>query len=135
MLEHIAPANLPRLLRRCAISSLVAGAGGFLIVAVLFPFMGALGFAIGVVLALLNLRLLARQVAGVEHDPDKPVKIVRRNLASKAIWRLAAVTVVVGAALWISLDLCMGIVAGLAVYQMVFIANVFRAIVAEGGVQ
>lgn len=135
MLENLPSTVLPQLLRRCALTSLLVGAGAFLVAVFLTPPLGALGVLIGVGLALLNLRILARQSLFTDVSPDAPPKSVRRQLRSKTFVRLLGLTFVAGLALWISFPLGMGIVAGLALYQIVFVANVFRAVVAQGGVQ
>lgn len=135
MLENLAPDLLPRLLRRSAVSSLLVGVGAFAIAIFLAPPLAALGVAIGVGLALLNLRVLARQVVTVAATGDESPKSLRRRIGPRALGRLGVLTVVIVGSIWVSFPLAVGIVAGLALYQLVFVANVFRAVLAQGGVQ
>jgi hypothetical protein len=135
VLHDLAPDSLPRLLRRCALSAIIVGVIGFILAACFAPVAGALGFAIGTGLALLNMRHLASQVTRLEVVDGATTKQVRRRLHTKTLTRLGAVTAVVALALWISVPLGMGIVAGLVLYQVVFVANVVRTVAAQGGLQ
>jgi hypothetical protein len=135
VLHDLAPDSLPRLLRRCALSAVIVGVVGFIVAAFIAPVAGALGFAIGTGLALLNMRHLANQVTRLEVVEGATTKQVRRRLHTKTLSRLAAVTAVVVIALWISFPLGMGIVSGLVLYQVVFVANVVRTVAAQGGIE
>ena len=65
MLDDISPTTLPRLIRRTILTALVVGTVGFF-VALTYNYLAGLGEAIGVILAILNLRYLDKQVANVE---------------------------------------------------------------------
>ena len=135
MLNDLAPDSLPRLLRRCALSGSIVGVVGFVAATFIAPFWGALGFAVGIGLALANMRFLAHQVLSIEVVDGSTTKQVRRRLRTKALTRLMAATAIVALALWLSGPLGVGIVSGLVVYQVVFVANVFRTVATQGGIE
>ena len=131
MLENLSPSTLPRLLRRTVLSAIVAGAIGFVIGVMIAPLAG-LGVVIGVGLAILNLRFLDRQVARVEIKGEQNTKALRRQLGSNTMGRLAMMTVVAIGALVLDTALGIGIVAGLVIYQIVFVVNVLSVVAKQG---
>lgn len=135
MLNDLSPDSLPRLLRRCALSGTIVGVVGFVVATFIAPFWGALGFAVGIGLALANMRFLAHQVLSIEVVDGSTTKQVRRRLRTKALTRLMVATAIVVLALWLSGPLGVGIVSGLVVYQVVFVANVFRTVATQGGIE
>lgn len=135
MLEHL-PANaLPRLLRRTTFSALAAGLVGFIVAIFLAPPLGALGVALGVALAIVNLRFVDRQAAKVELSGATNARAIRRQLGTKTSLRLALVTAVIIALLFVYAPLAIGIVAGLVIYQIVFVLNTARVIATSGGLE
>ena len=133
MLENLPTNTLPRLLRRTTVSALAAGLVGFVVALFIAPPLAALGVAIGVGLAVVNLRFLDRQAARVELRGEQSSKAVRRQLGGKTTGRLAVVTVVVLALVWLNAPLGIGIVSGLVIYQIVFVINVMRVVASQGG--
>ncbi len=133
MLENLPTNTLPRLLRRTTVSALAAGLVGFVVALFIAPPLAAIGVAIGVGLAVVNLRFLDRQAARVELRGEQSSKAVRRQLGGKTTGRLAVVTVVVLALVWLNAPLGIGIVSGLVIYQIVFVINVMRVVASQGG--
>ncbi len=133
MLENLPTNTLPRLLRRTTVSALAAGLVGFVVALFVAPPLAAIGVAIGVGLAVVNLRFLDRQAARVELRGEQSSKAVRRQLGGKTTGRLAVVTVVVLALVWLNAPLGIGIVSGLVIYQIVFVINVMRVVASQGG--
>jgi hypothetical protein len=131
VLENLSPSTLPRLLRRTVLSAIVAGAIGFVIGVMIAPLAG-LGVVIGVGLAILNLRFLDHQVARVEIKGEQSTKAVRRQLGGNTMGRLAIMTVVAIGALILDKALGIGIVAGLVIYQIVFVINVVSVVAKQG---
>ena len=131
MLENLSPSTLPRLLRRTVLSALAAGAVGFLIGEMINALAG-LGVVIGVGLAILNLRFLDKQVAKVEVKGEQSTKAVRRQLGGNTVGRLSIMTVVAIGALVVNKALGIGIVAGLVIYQIVFVINIFSVVAKQG---
>jgi hypothetical protein len=132
VLENLPADTLPRLLGRTTVSAIIVGSVGFAVAVLLGSPMGALGVAVGIALALLNLRVMVRQVARVEASGEGSTKVVRRQLGGRSIARLGVLTVIAIGALIISAPLGVGIVTGLVLYQLVFLANVLRVAVAQG---
>ena len=97
------------------------------------PPLAALGVVLGVGLAIVNLRFLDHQAATVELRGKQSTKAVRRQLGGKTTGRLLVMTVVVLAFVWLNAPLGIGIVSGLVLYQIVFIANVLRVVADHGG--
>lgn len=135
MLDNLPTTTLPRLLRRTILSAILVGSVGFLVALVIAPPLAALGEVLGVGLAILNLRYLDRQAARVELQGEKSSKAVRRQLGGKTTGRLALMTVVVLGAVWLNAPLGIGIVAGLVLYQIVFVINVLRVVANQGGIE
>ena len=135
MLENLPTDTLPRLLRRTTLSAIIVGALGFLVAIVLAPPLAALGVLIGVGMAIMNLRFLDGQTAKVELRGEQSTKSVRRQLGGRTTVRLAVMTVVILAAVFLNAPLGIGIVSGLVLYQLVFVVNVMRVVTSQGGVE
>jgi hypothetical protein len=90
---------------------------------------------LGVGLAVGNLRFLDRQASRVELQGEQSTKAVRRQLGGKTTLRLAVVTVVILGFVVLNAPLGIGIVAGLVLYQIVFVMNVMRVVASQGGLQ
>lgn len=133
MLENLPANTLPRLLRRTTLSAIAAGVVGFIVAILVAPPLAALGVALGVGLAILNLRFLDSQAAKVELRGEQSTKAVRRQLGGKTTGRLAVMTVVVLVVVWLNAPLGIGIVSGLVLYQIVFVVNVLRVVANQGG--
>jgi hypothetical protein len=133
VLENLPTNTLPRLLRRTTLSALAVGVVGFVVAIFIAPPLGALGVALGVALAIVNLRFLDRQASRVELKGEQSTKAVRRQLGGKTASRLIVTTVVVIGFVWLNAPLGIGIVTGLVLYQIVFVVNVLRVVANEGG--
>jgi ABC-type transport system involved in multi-copper enzyme maturation permease subunit len=135
VLENLPTNTLPRLLRRTTLSAIAVGAVGFFIAIFIAPPTAALGVAVGIALAIFNFRQLVRQTGLVEVKGEQNTKVVRRQLGGRTAARLAALTVIVLAMLWLNAPLGIGIVSGLVIYQIVFVFSVLRVVANQGGVQ
>ena len=135
MLENLPTNTLPRLLRRTILSAIIVGFVGFVVALFVAPPLAALGVVIGVALAIVNLRFLDRQAARVELQGEQSTKAVRRQLGGRTMGRLAVMTVIVLALVWLDAPLGIGIVAGLVLYQIVFVFNVMRVMANQGGIE
>jgi hypothetical protein len=133
VLENLPTNTLPRLLRRTTLSALAVGVVGFVVALFIAPPLGALGVALGVAFAIVNLRFLDRQAARVELKGEQSSKAVRRQLGGKTTGRLILMTVVALFFLWLNAPLGVGIVTGLVLYQIVFVVNVLRVMANQGG--
>jgi hypothetical protein len=135
VLENLPTNTLPRLLRRTTLSAIIVGFVGFIVAIFVAPPLAALGLVIGVGLAIVNLRFLDRQAARVELQGEQNSKAIRRQLGGKTVGRLAVMTVVILLLVWLDAPLGIGIVAGLVLYQIVFVANVLRVVSNQGGIE
>jgi hypothetical protein len=133
VLENLPTNTLPRLLRRTTLSALAVGIVGFVVAIFVAPPLAALGVALGVAGAILNLRFLDRQASRVELRGEQSTKAVRRQLGGKTTMRLVVVTIVVLGFVWLNAPFGIGIVSGLVLYQIVFVANVLRVVANQGG--
>ena len=133
MLENLPTSTLARLLRRTTVSAVLVGAGATIVALAVAPPLAAVGVVLGVLLALANLRLLDRQPARVEVSGEQRRRAVRRQIGGRTAGRLAVVTLIVLALLWLSVPLGLGIVSGLVLYQVVFVLNVLRVVARQGG--
>jgi hypothetical protein len=133
VLENLPTDTLPRLLRRTTLSAIIVGAAGFLVAIFVAPPLAALGVLLGTGMAILNLRFLDSQAVKVEMRGEQNAKAIRRQLGSKTTLRLAIMTVVVIGAVFLNAPLGIGIVSGLVLYQLVFVANVMRIVTRQGG--
>jgi hypothetical protein len=133
VLENLPANTLPRLLRRTTLSAIAVGIVGFIVAIIFAPPLSALGLVIGVALAILNLRFLDSQAAKVELKGEQSTKAVRRQLGGRTTGRLAIMTVIVIGVVFLNAPLGIGIVSGLVLYQIVFVANVMRVVASSGG--
>jgi dipeptide/tripeptide permease len=133
VLENLPPNTLPRLLRRTTLSAIIVGFVGFLVALFVATPLSALGVLIGVTLAIFNLRYLDRQAARVELKGEQNSKAIRRQLGTGTTTRLAVVTVIIIGCVFLNAPLGIGIVAGLVLYQIVFVTNVMRVVANQGG--
>jgi len=134
VLENLPTNTLPRLLRRTTLSALAVGLVGFIVAIFFAPPLAALGLALGVAGAIVNLRFLDRQAARVELRGEQSTKAVRRQLGGKTTARLLVTTVIVLGFVWLNAPFGIGIVSGLVLYQLVFVANVMRVVTGQGGI-
>jgi hypothetical protein len=135
VLENLPANTLPRLLRRTTISAIFVGIIGFVVALLIAGPIPALGVVLGVGLAVVNLRFVDRQAAKVELKGEQSTKAVRRQLGSKTTGRLAVMTVIILAVVFLYAPLGIGIVSGLVLYQIVFVANVMRVVASQGGIE
>ena len=124
---------LAKVLRRTVVSALVVGAVAVVLSLLLSAPWFALGLAIGLGLAVVNLRFLDAGVAkaqtGAETDDEGEVnrKVLRRAMGTKSVTRLGIITLIA-----VGLMLINGADAGLVIFQMLFVVNVGRVVMSQG---
>ena len=123
---------LAKVLRRTVVSSIVVGAAAVLIALLLSVPWAALGLAIGLGLAVVNLRFLDAGVAKVHTDREVNNKVLRRAMGTKSITRLGIITLICIGLLLLNGALGIGAVAGLVIFQLLFVVNVGRVIISQG---
>jgi hypothetical protein len=135
---------LAKVLRRTVVSALIVGVGAIFVALLLSSPWFALGLAIGLGLAVLNLRFLDAGVAKLqtgietgqaetgEAETGISNKVLRRAIGTKSVTRLAAITAIAIGLLLLNGALGIGAVAGLVIFQLLFVVNVGRVIVSQG---
>ena len=123
---------LARVLRRTVVSSLIVGAGAVVVAMLLSVPWFALGLVIGLGLAIVNLRFLDAGVAKVQTSGKTGNKVLRRAMGTKSVTRLGVITLIAIGLLLLNGGLGIGTVAGLVIFQILFVVNVGRVIVSQG---
>jgi hypothetical protein len=131
-LSELAGSALAKVLRRTIISSIVVGVAAILIALLLSVPWAALGLAIGLAMAIVNLRFLDAGVAKIHTDGEVNNKVLRRAMGTKSITRLGVITLICIGLLLLNGPLGIGAVAGLVIFQLLFVVNVGRAVVSQG---
>jgi hypothetical protein len=132
MLGDLQVGALTRVLRPTMLVAVILGAIGVGIALLLSEPLAGLGIAIGVGLAILNLRALGSGVVKAPIDGASDGKVVKRILRTRSTVRLLVITAVAIGALLISPPLGLGVVVGLVIFQLSFVVNAGRAILREG---
>ena len=83
-------------------------------------------------MAILNLRFLDAGVAKLKTDGEENHKILRRAIGTKSVTRLGIITLIAVGLLLIDGPLGIGAVAGLVIFQILFVINVSRVLVTQG---
>ena len=123
---------LAKVLRRTIVSAVVVGAAAIVIALLLCVPWAALGLAIGLALAVLNLRFLDAGVAKLNTEGETSNKVLRRAIGTKSVTRLGVITVICVGLLLLNGALGIGAVAGLVIFQLLFVVNVGRVIISQG---
>ena len=122
---------LAKVLRRTVVSSLIVGAGAVVVALFLSVPWFALGLVIGLGLAIVNLRFLDAGVAKAQTSGKTGNKVLRRAMGTKSVTRLGIITVIAIGLLLLNGGLGIGTVAGLVIFQILFVMNVGRVIVSQ----
>ena len=125
---------LNKVLRRTILSALIVGAVAVIITAFLGSLWGALGLIIGLALAIVNLRFLDSGIAKLKPEGEMSVsnKVLRRAMGTKSVTRLGIITVICIGLLVLNGALGIGAVAGLVIFQLLFVVNVGRIVMSQG---
>ena len=123
---------LSKVLRRTIVSALVVGAAAIVVTVLLSVPWAALGLAIGLGVAVLNLRFLDAGVAKLNTEGETSNKVLRRAIGTKSVTRLGVITIVCVGLLLLNGALGIGAVAGLVIFQLLFVVNVGRVILSQG---
>jgi hypothetical protein len=123
---------LAKVLRRTIVSALVVGAATVIIAMLLSAPWFALGLVIGLGMAIVNLRFLDAGVAKVQTRGETSNKVLRRAMGTKSVTRLGIITVIAIGLLLLNGALGIGAVAGLVIFQILFVVNVGRVVMSQG---
>jgi hypothetical protein len=123
---------LAKVLRRTIVSAIIVGVVAVLVALLLSQPWAALGVAIGLTIAVLNLRFLDAGVAKLNTSGETSNKVLRRAIGTKSVTRLGIITLICIGLLLLNGALGIGAVAGLVIFQLLFVVNVGRVIVSQG---
>jgi hypothetical protein len=131
-LSELEGSALTKVLRRTVVSAIVVGLGAVVVALLLSAPWFALGLAIGLGLAIVNVRLLDSGVAKAQTAGETNRKVLRRAMGTKSVTRLGIITLIAIGLLLLNGGLGIGAVAGLVVFQMLFVFNVGRVVMSQG---
>jgi hypothetical protein len=123
---------LAKVLRRTIVSAIVVGAAAIIVVLLLSVPWAALGLAVGLGMAVVNLRFLDAGVAKLSTEGETNNKVLRRAMGTRSVTRLGVITVICVGLLLLNGALGVGAVAGLVIFQLLFVVNVGRVIISQG---
>jgi len=123
---------LAKVLRRTIVSALVVGVVAILIALLLSAPWFAGGLVIGLAMAIVNLRFLDAGVAKLHTEGEVNNKVLRRAMGTKSITRLGVITLVCIGLMLLNGGLGIGAVAGLVIFQLLFVVNVGRVVLSQG---
>jgi hypothetical protein len=132
VLADLQVGTLTRVLRPTMLVAIVVGVGGVVVAVLLNAPLAALGIAVGLGLAILNLRMLGAGVVKVATDGEHDNKVVKRILRTRSALRLVVLTLLAVGAMLLSPPLGIGLVVGLVIFQISFVVNAGRAILRDG---
>jgi len=119
---------LTRITRPTMITAIGFGVVGFAVSLWRNSPLAAVGIAIGIGVAILNLRVLGAGVLRVPvEDVDEP-KPIRRLLRQNSLIRLSVITAVAIGLVLLAPPLGIGMVIGLVIFQISFVVNAGRVI-------
>ncbi|HEY1651475.1 MAG TPA: hypothetical protein VGG09_06290 [Acidimicrobiales bacterium] len=124
---------LNKVLRRTVLSALIVGAIAVVVTALLGSLWGALGLIVGLGMAIVNLRFLDAGIAKLKPQGEVASnKVLRRAMGTKSVTRLGIITVICVGLLLLNGALGIGSVAGLVIFQLLFVLNVGRIVMTQG---
>jgi len=123
---------LAKVLRRTIVSAIVVGAAAIVVVLLLSVPWAALGLALGLGMAVVNLRFLDAGVAKLHTDGETNNKVLRRAMGTTSVSRLGIITLICVGLMLLNGALGIGAVAGLVIFQLLFVVNVGRVVMSQG---
>jgi hypothetical protein len=129
MFANFALPDLARVSRRTVLGGLVFGVIGLIACLALGAPLTGLGLCVGLALGLFNFRLIQRSVIKVGAREDENHK---RPLAANTVARLAVISALALGLLFLSFDLGLGVMVGLAAFQFLLLLNVARSMFKMG---
>ncbi len=122
--EGFALPDLVRVSRVTVLTGLVIGVVGLVASLALNAPLVGLGIGIGVGLGILNFRMIVKSVA---KQSAREGERHRKPLAANTVRRLAVITVIALGLCFLSLDVGLGTMAGLALFQFILLATMARS--------
>ncbi|MGO8871376.1 MAG: hypothetical protein ACLQPH_08230 [Acidimicrobiales bacterium] len=129
MFAHFSLPDVPDVARRTVSSALVVGVAALVACVAFGHALLGVGACVGLALGTLNFRMIGNSVARVTAREDENK---RRPLALNTLARMGIITVVTIGLLLVNASLGFGVLGGLAVFQVILLANVARSMAKAG---
>jgi hypothetical protein len=129
MFAHFSLPNVPDVARRTVSSALIVGVAALVACVSFGHLLLGVGACIGLGLGTFNFRMIGNSVAKVSAREEENK---RRPLALNTLGRMGIITVVTIGLLLVNASLGFGILGGLAVFQIILLANVARSMAKSG---
>jgi len=129
MFERVQLPDVATVARRTMLGALAVGVLGLVVLLLFSQNWAALGLCIGIALGMGNFRLVVRSVLKVGRRAEGNK---RRPLAMNTLGRLMTMTVIALVLAWVEAPLGLGIIGGLALFQLLLLANVTRSMLKAG---
>lgn len=129
MFDRFSLPDVAAVSRRTMLGALVVGVAGLLVLLLVSQPWAAVGLCGGLGLGMSNFRLVQRSVAKVGRRVEANK---RRPLAMNTLGRMAAITVVALGLLFVLPPLGLGLIGGMALFQLILLANVTRSMLKMG---
>jgi hypothetical protein len=129
MFAHFSLPDVPAVARRTVSAALVVGVAALVGCIAFGHSLLGVGACIGLALGTFNFRMIGNSVARVSARDEENK---RRPLALNTLGRMGIITVVVIGLLFVSPSLGFGVLGGLAVFQVILLANVARSMAKAG---
>ncbi len=129
MFAHFSLPDVPDVARRTVSTVLVVGVAALVASIAFGRILLGVGACIGLSLGTLNFRMIGNSVARVSVRAGGST---RKPLALNTMGRMGIITVVTIGLLFVSPELGFGVLGGLAVFQIVLLANVARSMAKAG---
>ena len=123
---------LAKVLRRTVVSAIVVGAAAVVIALLLSAPWAALGLAIGLGHGRREPPLPRCRRGQAQHRGETNNKVLRRAMGTKSVTRLGVITVICIGLMLLNGALGIGAVAGLVIFQLLFVVNVGRVVISQG---
>jgi ATP synthase I chain len=131
LLEQLDLPEISRLLRRTVYAAIVLAVAAAVALSIAGYPLAALGALIGLSLGLVNIRLVMATASKLNASGRKAIK---RPMAVNTLARLALTTAVAIGLVIANLSLGMGVLGGIAVFYLLFVVNLVRALLRQGAV-
>jgi hypothetical protein len=129
MFAHFSLPNVPDVARRTVSTALLAGVAALVGCVAFGQLLLGVGACVGLAVGTFNFRMIGNSVARVSARADQNR---RRPLALNTLGRMGIITAVTIGLLFVSASLGFGVLAGLAVFQLILLVNVARSMAKAG---
>ena len=129
MFAHFSLPSVPDVARRTVSTALIAGVAALVGCVAFGQLLLGVGACIGLALGTFNFRMIGNSVARVSAREGENK---RRPLALNTLGRMGIITAVTIGLLFVSASLGFGVLGGLAVFQVILLANVARSMAKAG---